>query len=65
VNADAKLDATFGRQAGIALDKAVLHLDRAAHGVDYTAEFDKNAVPGALDDSPVMHGDCRINQIAV
>ena len=40
MNADAKLDASLGRQPGIAFDHAVLHFDRAAHGVDHAAELD-------------------------
>ncbi len=40
----------FGRHAGVALDEASLHLDRAAHRVDHAAELDDRAVPGALDD---------------
>ena len=40
VNADAKLDAPFGRHAGVALDEAGHHLDRAAHRVDHAAELD-------------------------
>ena len=38
MNADAELDAAIFRQARVAFDHAVLHLDRAAHGVDH--EFD-------------------------
>ena len=64
MNADAELDAALGRQAGVALDEAVLHLDRAAHSVDHAAELDENAVAGALDDAPVMSGDGRVDQIA-
>ena len=64
MNADAELDAPLGRHAGIALDHAVLHFDRAAHGVDHAAELDEAAVAGALDDAPVMHGDGGIDQIA-
>ena len=64
MDADAELDAALGRQAGVALDHAVLHLDGAAHGVDHAAELDKDAVAGALDHPPVMHGDGRIDQIA-
>ena len=40
MNADAKLDPAFRRHAGVALDQAVLHLDRAAHRVDDAAELD-------------------------
>ena len=64
MNADAELDASLGRQAGVALDHAVLHLDGAAHGVDHAAELDEHAVAGALHHAPVMHGDGRIDQIA-
>ena len=45
MNANAKLDAALGRQAGVALDHAILHLDGAAHGVDHAAKFDEAAVP--------------------
>jgi hypothetical protein len=61
MDADAKLDALLSGQAAIALDHSVLHFNRTAHGVDYAAELDKNSVSRALDDSPVMHRDCRIN----
>jgi hypothetical protein len=44
MNADAELDAPFWRRAGVALDHAVLHFDRAAHRVDYAAKLDENAV---------------------
>ena len=64
VNADAELDAALGRQAGVALDHAVLHFDRAAHGVDHAAKLDEASVAGALDDATVMHGDGGIDQIA-
>ena len=42
MDADAKLDAALGRQAGIALDHAVLHFDGAAHRVDDAAELDES-----------------------
>ena len=64
MDADAELDALVGRHAGVALDHAVLHFDRAAHRVDHAAELDDRAVAGALDDAPVMGGDGRIDQIA-
>jgi hypothetical protein len=63
-NADAKFDAPLGRQAGVALDQAVLHLDRAAHRVDHAAKLDEAAVAGSLENAPVVHGDGRIDQIA-
>jgi hypothetical protein len=39
MNADAKLDTAFGREPGVALDHASLHLEGAAHGVDDAAEL--------------------------
>jgi len=64
MNADAEFDAALGRQAGVALDHAILHLDGAAHGVDHAAEFDERTIAGALDNAAVMHGDGRIDQVA-
>src|SRR5262249_57143088 len=39
MDANAKLDATLGWNARVALDHAVLHLDSAAHRVDYAAQL--------------------------
>ena len=64
MNADPELDAALGRQAGVALDEAVLHLDGAAHRVDHAAELDQAAVAGSLDDAPVMHGNGGVDQVA-
>ena len=64
MKADAKFDAAVGRQSRVALDKAGLHLDRAAHRVDHAPEFDDAAVAGALDDAAVMSGDRRIDEVA-
>jgi hypothetical protein len=64
MNADPELDAVLGRQARIALDHAVLHFDRATHGVDHAAKFDEAAVPGSLHNAAVMEGDGRIDQVA-
>ena len=64
MDADAKLDATLRRNAGVALDHAVLHLDGAAHGVDHAAELNEAPVAGALHHPPVMHGDGGVDQIA-
>src|SRR5208282_1889433 len=47
-----------------ALDEAVLHLDRAACGVDHAAELDEAAVASRLHDAPVVHGVGRIDQDA-
>jgi hypothetical protein len=45
MNADAKIDASIGRQASIALDHAALNLDRATHSLDDAAEFDRTPSP--------------------
>jgi hypothetical protein len=60
----AELDAALRRQARIAVDHAVLHLDGAAHGVDYAAELDEAPVAGALHCAAMMRGDGGIDQIA-
>jgi hypothetical protein len=57
MNADQELDAALGRQACVALGEAVLHFDRAAHGVDHAAELDEAAVAGArsgIVSSPII-----------
>ena len=61
MNADAKIDASIGRQASIALNHAVLHLYRATHGLDDAVKFDQSAVAGPLNDAPVMHSDSWID----
>src|ERR1700733_2319224 len=64
MDADAELDATIVRHAGVALDHAVLHLDRTSHRVDHAAELTNEPVARSLDDAPMMRSDRRINQIA-
>ena len=48
----------------VALDHAVLHLDRAADGVDDATELDDRAVAGALDDAAVVDRDRRVDEVA-
>ena len=64
MNADAKLDATFRRQAGVALDHAGLHLKGATHGVDHAAELDDDPVARPLDDTAMMGGDGGVDEVA-
>ena len=64
MNADAKLDAPVIWYAGVALDQAGLHFDRAPDRVHYAPELDDAAVASALDDAAVMRGDGRIDEIA-
>jgi hypothetical protein len=60
---DAELDSPFLRQASVPLNEAVLHFDRTAHGVNHAAELNDAAVPGALNNAPVMHGDGWVDQV--
>ncbi len=64
MDANSEFHAAFGRQTRVAFDHAALNLDGAAHGIDHAAKFDENAVSGALDHAPMMHGDGRIDQVA-
>jgi hypothetical protein len=64
VDADAKLNAALRRQASIALDHPVLHINSAAHGIDNASELDENAVSSPLNDAAVMRRDGGIEQIA-
>ncbi len=64
MNADAKLDTLFRRQAGVALDHAGLHFDRAADRVDDAAELDYDPVAGALDNAAAMERDSWVNEVA-
>jgi hypothetical protein len=60
----AKLNAPVLLHAGVALDHAALHFDRAADCVDHAAELDEDAVARALDGPTVMRSDGGIDQIA-
>ena len=52
--------ALIGRNADVAFAGAVLHLDRAAHGINYAAKLNDASVAGAFDHATVMHGTiCR------
>lgn len=64
MDANPELDAAVLWQAGIALDHAVLDLDRAANSVHDAAEFDDRSIARALDDTTVMYSNCGIDQIA-
>ena len=62
IDADAELNAALRRHLGIALGHASLHVDRAAHRIDYAREFQQQAVAGRLDDAAVMFGDLGVDQ---
>ena len=61
---DAEFDAPVLRQSGVALDEAVLDLDRAADRVYDAAKLDDASIAGALDDAPTMGGDGGVDQVA-
>jgi hypothetical protein len=52
------------RHAGVALDEAVLHFNRATYRVDDTLELDDRAVARALDDAAVMNRDRGVDEVA-
>ena len=64
MDAHAELDASLGRQVGVALDHAVLHLEGATHRVDHASEFDEAAIAGPLHDAAMVRGDGGVDQIA-
>src|ERR1700720_766346 len=64
MNAYAELDASLGREAGVAFDHAVLHFDRATHGIDHATKLDQSAVARTFDDAAMMHGNGWVKQVA-
>jgi hypothetical protein len=64
VDADAKFDTLFRRQASVALDHSGLNFDRAPHRIDHAAELDDCAVAGALHNATVVHRDDGVDEIA-
>jgi hypothetical protein len=57
MDTNAKLDAALGRQASVALDHAVLHLDGAAHGIDDASKLNEDAIARPLNDAAVMQSE--------
>ena len=62
--ADPKLNPALRWKASVSLDHAVLHFDGASDSIHNTAKLDNSSVASALNHTPVMHGDGRVNQIA-
>jgi hypothetical protein len=62
MDADAKLDPAIGRQTGIALDHAVLHLDGAANRIDDASELNEGAIARPLNNAAVMQSDGGSNR---
>ena len=63
MNADAELDPLIRSDARIALDHSSLHFDCATRCIDHTAELGDEPVARALDDSAMVRGDRRLDQI--
>jgi hypothetical protein len=61
MDSNAKLDAAFRRKASVALNHAVLYFDCAAHSVNNTTKLNETSIAGALYDTPIVHGDDRID----
>ena len=63
VNADTNFNALVVRHVGITLRHSALRLDRAAGGINGTAEFDQYSIAGALDDAAVVLDDRRLQEL--
>ena len=61
MDTDAELNLTVLSDAGVALDHAVLHFNRATDRIDDAAKLDEVAVAGALNDAPMMRVNGRID----
>src|SRR5439155_14817850 len=57
-----QLYAALHRDLRAPLGHCLLHLDRAAHGIDDARKLHQHAVTGGLDDATVVLGDLRIDQ---
>jgi hypothetical protein len=64
VDPDTEMDAPVVRNIGVALDHALLHLDRPTHRFDRAGKLNEDAVAGRLDDAAAAPGDAGVDQIA-
>ena len=64
MNPDAKFDSPALRHTRVALEDAVLDLDRAADRVHDAAKLDDASVAGAFHDTAAMSGDSRVDEVA-
>ena len=62
VNANAKFDPLALRHIDILLGHGALNFDGAAYGIYDAPELNESAVPGILDDAPVMISDFGIKK---
>ena len=63
IDADAKADVLAFIDVGIAVFHALLHHDGAAHRINDRGELDENAVTRGLDDTALVLGDQRIDEL--
>jgi hypothetical protein len=63
MDADAELDSPFRRHARVAVNEALLHLNRAAHRIHYAAELDDAAVSRSLGDAAVVRCDGGVDEV--
>ena len=64
VDADAELDAMVRRHIHIAVLYRALDLDRALDGFDHAREFDQEAIASCLDDTALVLGDLRVDELS-
>jgi hypothetical protein len=65
IDADAELDAPFGRNVSVPLCQVALHRDRAAHRIDDTGKLDQRAIAGGFDKAAAMLLDLWVDQFAL
>jgi hypothetical protein len=63
VDSNPELDAEL-RPLGRSCRHLLLNRNRASHGIDGARELDQHAVAGSLDNTALMGGDCRIDDLA-
>src|SRR5262245_18101953 len=61
VETNAKLDAPFWGDLGVALNHLPLDIDGTTYGVDDTGKFNKDAAASCLDDAPAVFGNLGID----
>jgi hypothetical protein len=62
IDADAELNPSFLRLAGIAFRHAPLDLDSTAHRIHYTTELSQQPIPGVLNHPPAVFSYLRIDK---
>src|SRR5262245_37452028 len=63
IDANPKLNLPLLQHAPVSRRHCLLHLDRTYNGTDDTWKFRQHAVPGCLEDSPLIFGDLGIDNL--